>query len=201
MVGPSMSLGDASGGRTSALAAGPGLCCALLPAMGQIASIGPDKQVFVQSPSVLSTTIDIDAGQLGSNNQLAAIDEGLELAGNFRDQHVGFELVHQGAARHRCERREGALSEGLEALAQRPKGGGECKVQADRHPRRLSVERIERARLCAVKAWRYHHRGGGIEASAHHEIADGGVDGGRNAEVVGAQPDAPALRAPDRGHV
>src|SRR5215467_6880829 len=28
MVGPSMSLGDASGGRASALAGGPGLCCA-----------------------------------------------------------------------------------------------------------------------------------------------------------------------------
>ena len=130
-----------------------------------------------------------------------AIDEGLELTGDFRRQRVGFELTHQGAARHRREGREGARSEGLEALAQRPKGGGKRKVQADRHPRRRSVERIERARLGALKARRHHHRGGGIEASAHHEIADGGVDGGRNAEVVGAQPDAPALRAPDRGRV
>jgi hypothetical protein len=115
-----------------------------------------------------------------------AIDEGFELAGDFRRQHAGFELVRQGAARHRRERREGALSEGLEALAQRPKGGGERKMQADRYPRRRGVERIERARLCALKARRHHHRGGGIEASADHEIADGGVDGGGNAEVVGA---------------
>src|ERR1700730_16635278 len=39
MVGPSMSLGDASGGRTSALAAGPGLCCALLPAIESASAI------------------------------------------------------------------------------------------------------------------------------------------------------------------
>src|SRR5260221_14342335 len=95
----------------------------------------------------------------------------------------------------------GALSEGREALAQRPKGRGKRNMQADRHPRRRSVERIERARLCALKARRHHHGGGGIEASAHHEIADGGVDGGGNAEIVCAQPDSPALRAPHHGRI
>src|SRR6516164_7990210 len=63
------------------------------------------------------------------------------------------------------------------------------------------IEHTERGRLRAVKARRDHHRRGGIEASAHDEIADRAADGGGNSEVIGAQPDAAALRPPGRGRV
>ena len=77
-----------------------------------------------------------------------------------------------------------------EARAQRPERRGQRHMQADRHARRAALSSVERDRFRAMKARRHHHHRGGVEAPAHDQIADRGVDRRRDAVVVGAQPDA-----------
>src|SRR6266436_6834404 len=38
------------------------------------------------------------------------------------------------------------------------------------------------------KAWRRHHHGSGVDPAAPDQIPDGAINGGRDAVVVGAQP-------------
>ena len=67
-------------------------------------------------------------------------------------------------------------------------------MQADRDARRAGIEDVERDRLGAREARRHHHHRGGVEAPAHDQIADRRVDAGRDAVIVGAQPDATRAR-------
>ena len=62
-------------------------------------------------------------------------------------------------------------------------------METDRDVRRNRVERVERECFAAPEARRDHHHRRGIDATTHHQIADGDVDRGRDAIVVGAQPD------------
>ena len=65
-----------------------------------------------------------------------------------------------------------------------------CRPIATRGRAALSIG--ERIRLGAREARRHHHHRGGIEPAAHDQVADRRVDAGRDAVIVGAQPDAPA---------
>ena len=118
------------------------------------------------------------------------IDEGPDLAADLGRQRVPVEAVRDGMAGGGCERQERTRAQRLEALAQRSKGRREREMQPDRDARRVRVEHVKRDRFRAVKARRRHQHRRGVEARAHHEIADRDVDRARNAEIVGAQPDA-----------
>src|SRR5258708_33356926 len=115
----------------------------------------------------------------------------LHLTPNFRSQRGAIELVHDRAPRGRRERREGSPAHRLEGLAQRTKRRGQRDVKPDRHPRRCGIEHIKSDCLRAMKARCRHQRRGGVEASAHHEVADCGADRGGDSVVVRAEPDAP----------
>jgi hypothetical protein len=128
-------------------------------------------------------------------------DEGLHLERNLSHQRVVVEVAHGGMSSRRSKRKECVPAHRLEALAQGMKRRSEPEMQPDRHPRLNGIERIERHRLRARETRRHHQHRGGIQASAHHEIANGKVDRIRNAEVVGAQPDATTPGCVRRDHV
>ena len=56
---------------------------------------------------------------------------------------------------------------------------------------RADVEHLQRFRFGAVEARRRHHHRGGVEPALRHKLADGFADRGRDAVIVGAQPDRP----------
>ena len=106
---------------------------------------------------------------------------------------AGCQPAQAAVEQHRSQRRESALAQRREALAQRPERRGQRQVQSDRHERGARREHLERHRFRAVERRRRRHHRGGVEPSAHDQVADRHIDRGRDAVIVGAQPDA-ALR-------
>jgi hypothetical protein len=117
--------------------------------------------------------------------------EGLHLSADFAHERFAREATHDSMASRGEQRQEGVLAQRREILAERTKRCRERQMQSDRHARLDRIEGIERTRFPAIEARRRHQHRGGVEATTHHEIADRGVDRARNAEIVGAKPDAP----------
>ena len=127
------------------------------------------------------------------------LDEGVKLAHDLGRERVAREAMQAGFGERLAEREKGAILERhLVVRAHGPERRGQRQVQPDRHPRHVRVEHVERNRFRAVGRSRDHHHRGSVEPSAHDQVADRGVDRGRDAVVVGAQPDVPARGCLDR---
>src|SRR5207237_4507571 len=79
-------------------------------------------------------------------------DEGLELGGDLDAQPFAAEAAQQGSLQSALERKEGAVVQRPEALAQRREGCRERQMQADGDALVPGIQDAERDRLRAPKA-------------------------------------------------
>src|SRR5215467_2255698 len=126
------------------------------------------------------------------------LNKGAYLPRNLRGERVGCQQSQAGLDQERGERRECAMTQRAESIAERTMGRTQREMQPDRNPLPRCVERLQGVRLGAMEARRHHHDRGSVDAFAHDEIADRGIDRRRNAVVVRAEPDA-AHSAAERG--
>jgi hypothetical protein len=78
----------------------------------------------------------------------------------------------------------------LRSGAKRPELPGERDVQPERGARLAGIEHRQRVDLVGVDMRRRHHHRGGVEPAVEDQLANAAVDAGRDAVVVGAEPDA-----------
>src|SRR5882757_10084774 len=104
-------------------------------------------------------------------------------------QRISLERAQTGAQQERAERQERAIASRAKTFAERAERCRQCYMQPDRHALRLGIERLQSERFAAMETRCHDHDRGGVEASAHDQIADRGIDRWRNAVIVRAEPD------------
>ena len=138
---------------------------------------------------------------------LVAVDEvGQAAEGSMRKaaSWLAISIVSRsGRSRRVVARRIISLSGGkwpraqrMKPLAQRLKRRGQRHMQAERGARLAGIERIQRIDFLAVKSGAAVITEVALSRPRSDQFADGGVDAGRNAVIVGAEPDAAAALRP-----
>ena len=118
------------------------------------------------------------------------LGEGRELHHQFGVDDFGIEPAQQARAQQLREGRKHAAIERLEMHRQGPERRGQGDVQADGATRTAGGGRLQRADFVAADRRPDHHHRCRVETAALDQIANGAVDAGAEAVIVGAQPDA-----------
>ena len=122
------------------------------------------------------------------------IAEGVELHGDFGADHFGIEPAQLARAQKFLEGQEKLVPERTEMHGQGAERRGQRDVQADRGAGVVRGSLLQARGLVAADCRRDHHHRGRIEAAALDQFANGAVDAGADAVIVGAEPDPPRRR-------
>jgi hypothetical protein len=117
------------------------------------------------------------------------LGESRKLHHQFGADYFRIEPPGQTGAQQFRKGEELAAIDRLEMHRQRPERRRQCHVQADRATRALRGGRLQRTDFVAADRGSHHHHRCRIETAALDQLANGAVDAGTHAVIVGAQPE------------